>query len=154
MVQQGPAYQSRPTFKLFHGDYASSGIWTVGSKCCSICKFDRKAHPLLSTASPYSNRLVRTRKALSSQIAPRLLPIYTPVIHPKLKKLLGDVLEMSQGPAIDVADRLHRFGTGQVSEQLMGQALGDDLVGRIAENETNICEYFRYSFQVKILSHG
>ncbi|KAJ5510162.1 hypothetical protein N7453_002265 [Penicillium expansum] len=119
VVQQGPAYQSRPTFKLFHGDYASSGIWTVGT-------------------SPYSNRLVRTRKALSSQIAPRLLPIYTPVIHPKLKKLLGDVLEMSQGPAIDVADRLHRFGTGQVSEQLMGQALGDDLVGRIAENETNI----------------
>ena len=32
VVQQGPAYQSRPTFKLYHSDYASSGIWTVGSK--------------------------------------------------------------------------------------------------------------------------
>lgn len=91
------------------------------------------------TASPYSNRLVRTRKALSSQIAPRMLPIYTPVIHPKLKKLVGDVLDISQGPAIDMADRLHHFGTGQVSEQLMGQALDDDVVGMLAENETNIC---------------
>ncbi|PTU19915.1 hypothetical protein P175DRAFT_0439613 [Aspergillus ochraceoroseus IBT 24754] len=119
IVQQGPAYQSRPTLKHFHGDSVSSGIWTVGT-------------------SPYSNRLVRTRKALSSQIAPRLLPTYTPVIHPKLKKLLGDVLEISQGPAVDMADRLHRFGTGQVSEQLVGQALDDDLVGKIAENEINI----------------
>lgn len=32
VVQHGPAYQSRPTFKLFHSDYASSGIWTVDSK--------------------------------------------------------------------------------------------------------------------------
>lgn len=32
VVQQGPAFQSRPTFKLYHSDYASSGIWTVGSK--------------------------------------------------------------------------------------------------------------------------
>ncbi|RYP25695.1 hypothetical protein DL768_011390 [Monosporascus sp. mg162] len=119
VVQQGPAYQSRPTFKLFHSDYASSGIWTIGT-------------------SPYSDRLVRTRKALSAQIAPRLLPIYTPVIHPKLKKLLSDVLEISQGPAVDMADKLHRFGTGQVSEQLMGQALDDDIVGMLAENETNI----------------
>ena len=30
---QGPAFQSRPMFKLFHNDYASSGIWTVGSTC-------------------------------------------------------------------------------------------------------------------------
>lgn len=121
IVQQGPAYQSRPTFKLFHSDFASSGIWTVGT-------------------SPYSERLVRTRKALSSQIAPRLLPIYTPVIHPKLKKLLGEILALSEGPAIDMAEKLHRFGTGQVSEQLMGTPLDDDMVGMLAENETNICK--------------
>ncbi|KAJ4413906.1 hypothetical protein N0V82_008261 [Gnomoniopsis sp. IMI 355080] len=119
VIQQGPAYQSRPTFKLFHNDFASSGIWTVGT-------------------SPYSDRLVRTRKALSSQIAPRLLPIYTPVIHPKLKKLFGDILSISQGPAVDMAEKLHRFGTGQVSEQLMGTPLDDDMVGMLAENETNI----------------
>ncbi|KAI0399289.1 putative cytochrome P450 phenylacetate 2-hydroxylase [Xylaria palmicola] len=119
VIQQGPAYQSRPTFRLFHTDYASSGIWTVGT-------------------SPYSDRLVRTRKALSAQIAPRTLPTYTPVIHPKLKKLLGHVLDVSQGPAMDMAEKFHRFGTGQVSEQLMGQALDDDMVGLIAENETNI----------------
>ncbi|KAL2279970.1 hypothetical protein FJTKL_13107 [Diaporthe vaccinii] len=104
VVQQGPAYQSRPTFKLFHNDFASSGIWTVGT-------------------SPFSDRLSRTRKALSSQIAPRLLPIYTPVIHPKLKKLFGELLTISQGPAFDMAEKLHRFGTGQVSEQLMGTPL-------------------------------
>ncbi|KAJ5754224.1 cytochrome P450 phenylacetate 2-hydroxylase [Penicillium manginii] len=119
VVQQGPAYQSRPTFKLFHSDYASSGIWTVGT-------------------SPFSERLVRTRKALTSQIAPRILPIYTPVIHPKLKRLLGEVLEISQGPALDMAEKLHRFGTGQVSEQLMGQPLDEETVALLAENETNI----------------
>ncbi|CAD6579779.1 MAG: hypothetical protein ASARMPRED_009248 [Alectoria sarmentosa] len=119
VVQQGPAYQSRPTFKLYHSDYASSGIWTVGT-------------------SPYSDRLVHTRKAFSAQIAPRILPMYTPVIHPKLKKLLGDVLDISQGPAIDMADTLHRFGTGQVSEQLMGQTLSDEVVRMVAENEINI----------------
>ncbi|KAI0458560.1 putative cytochrome P450 phenylacetate 2-hydroxylase [Xylaria acuta] len=119
IVQQGPAYQSRPTFKLFHSDYASSGIWTVGT-------------------SPYSDRLSRTRKTLSAHIAPRVLPVYTPVIHPKLKKLLGHVLETSQGPAIDMADIFHRFGTGQVSEQLMGKALDDQMIGLLAENETNI----------------
>lgn len=54
IVQQGPAFQSRPIFKLFHNDFASSGIWTVGT-------------------SPYSDRLARTRKALAGQIAPRLL---------------------------------------------------------------------------------
>lgn len=32
VVQQGPVFQSRPTFKLFHSDYATSGIWTVGSE--------------------------------------------------------------------------------------------------------------------------
>lgn len=32
VVQQGPAYQSRPRFKLYHSDYASDGIWTLGSK--------------------------------------------------------------------------------------------------------------------------
>lgn len=122
MVQQGPAFQSRPTFKLFHNDFASSGIWTVGT-------------------SPYSERLVRTRKALSSQIAPRLLPIYTPVIHPKLKKLFGDILTISEGPPVDMAEKLHRFGTGQVSEQLMGTALDDDMVGMLAVNETNICKH-------------
>lgn len=122
MVQQGPAYQSRPTFKLFHNDFASSGIWTVGT-------------------SPFSERLTRTRKALSSQIAPRLLPIYTPVIHPKLKKLFGDILTLSNGPAVDMAEKLHRFGTGQVSEQLMGTPLDDDMVGMLAVNETNICKY-------------
>ncbi|KAH8701134.1 putative cytochrome P450 phenylacetate 2-hydroxylase [Talaromyces proteolyticus] len=119
VVQQGPAYQSRPTFKLYHSDYASSGIWTIGT-------------------SPFSDSLVRTRKAFSVQTAPRILPIYNTVIHPKLKQLLGDLLDISQGPAVDVADRLHRFGTGQVSEQLMGQTLDDDAVGMLAENETNI----------------
>ncbi|KAJ6466465.1 putative cytochrome P450 phenylacetate 2-hydroxylase [Mycena sanguinolenta] len=119
VVQQGPAYQSRPTFKLFHSDFASSGIWTVGT-------------------SPFSDRLVRTRKAFSSQIAPRLLPIYTPVIHPKLKKLLDEILTISEGPPVDMAEKLHRFGTGQVSEQLMGTALDDDMVGMLALNETNI----------------
>ncbi|KAF9693130.1 hypothetical protein EKO04_008952 [Ascochyta lentis] len=119
VVQQGPSYQSRPTFKLFHNDYASNGIWTVGT-------------------SPFSERLARTRKALSSQIAPRLLPVYTPVIHPKLKKLFGEILELSHGPAIDMAEKLHRFGTGQVSEQLMGTPLDDEVVGMLAENETNI----------------
>ncbi|KAF2272504.1 putative cytochrome P450 phenylacetate 2-hydroxylase [Westerdykella ornata] len=120
VVQQGPAYQSRPTFKLFHSDFASSGIGQ------------------LAVTSPYSDRLVRTRKALSSQIAPRLLPIYTPVIHPKLKRLFADILEISQGPAVDMAEKLHRFGTGQVSEQLMGTPLDDDMVGTLATNETNI----------------
>lgn len=122
IVKQGPAYQSRPTFKLFHSDFASSGIWTVGT-------------------SPFSDRLSRTRKALSSQIAPRLLPIYTPVIHPKLKKLVGEILTLSEGPAVDMAEKLHRFGTGQVSEQLMGTPLDDDMVGMLAENETNICKH-------------
>lgn len=121
VVKQGPAYQSRPTFKLFHSDFASSGIWTVGT-------------------SPFSDRLTRTRKALSSQIAPRLLPVYTPVIHPKLKKLFGELLTISEGPALDMAEKLHRFGTGQVSEQLMGTPLDDDMVGMLATNETNICE--------------
>jgi phenylacetate 2-hydroxylase len=92
-------------------------------------------------ASPFSERLVRTRKALTSQIAPRILPIYTPVIHPKLKRLLGEVLEISQGPALDMAEKLHRFGTGQVSEQLMGQPLDEETVALLAENETNICEF-------------
>ena len=83
---------------------------------------------------------MRTRKALSSQIAPRNLPIYTLVIHPRLKKLLGDVLEISKGPSVDMAERLLNFGTGQVSEQLMGQSLDEDVVSMLAENETNICE--------------
>ena len=82
---------------------------------------------------------MRTRKEFSAQIAPRVLPIYTPVIHPRLKKLLSDVLDISQGPAVDIADKLHLFGTGQVSEQLIGQALDDSMVEIVAENETNIC---------------
>ena len=40
---------------------------------------------------------------------------------------------------MDMADRLHCFGSGQVSEQLMGQALSDEVVGMLAENETNVC---------------
>jgi hypothetical protein len=40
-----------------------------------------------------------------------------------------------------MAEKLHRFGTGQVSEQLMGTPLDDDMVGMLAENETNICKY-------------
>lgn len=40
-----------------------------------------------------------------------------------------------------MAEKLHRFGTGQVSEQLMGQPLSDDAVGQLAENETNICTW-------------
>lgn len=140
IVEQGPAYQSRPTFKLFHSDFASSGIWTVGT-------------------SPFSDRLVRTRKALGTQIAPRLLPVYTPVIHPKLKKLFGDILKISQGPAVDMAEKLHRFGTGQVSEQLMGTPLDDDIVGMLATNETNICECLTLSVgldikHVLILQHS
>ncbi|KAI9712397.1 MAG: hypothetical protein M1820_001610 [Bogoriella megaspora] len=119
VVQQGPAYQSRPTFKLYHSDFATSGLWTVGT-------------------SPYSDRLARTRKAFSSQIVPRLLPMYQPVVHPKLKKLIGGILGDSQGPAIDMADRLHHFGTGQISELLMGEPLDDDIVGVLVENETNI----------------
>ena len=104
------------------------------------CGLDQQAYPWPSIASPFSDRLARTRKAFSTQITPRILPIYIPVIHPKLKKLLGEVLEISQGPAVDIADKLHCFGSGQVSEQLMGQALDDDMVGMIAENETNICQ--------------
>ena len=63
------------------------------------------------------------------------------MIHPRLKKLLSDVLRISQGPAVDMAERLHHFGTGQVSEQLMGQSLDEDVVSMLAENETNICQY-------------
>ena len=71
---------------------------------------------------------------------PRILPIYTPVVHPKLKKLLGDVFDISQGPAVDIAENLHHFGSGQVSQQLMGQTLDEDTVGMLSENETNVCE--------------
>lgn len=67
-----------------------------------------------------------------------MLPTYTKVIHPKLKKLLGEVFGISKGHAVDMADILHRFGTGQVSEQLMGLPLDDDTVAMLAENETNI----------------
>ncbi len=49
-------------------------------------------------------------------------------------------MDISQGPAVDMAEKLHRFGTGQVSEQLMGTSLDDDIVGMLAENETNICK--------------
>ena len=83
--------------------------------------------------------MVRTRKTFSAQIAPRILKIYISVIHPKLKKLLGDVFDISQGPAVDIAEKLHHFGTGQVSEQLMGQILDEDTVSMVSENETNIC---------------
>jgi phenylacetate 2-hydroxylase len=65
--------------------------------------------------------------------------MYTPVIHPKLVKLFREIFQISQGPAVDMADFLHRFGTGQVSEQLMGLPLDDDMVAMLAENETNIC---------------
>ncbi|KAK2756658.1 hypothetical protein FQN54_005103 [Arachnomyces sp. PD_36] len=119
IIKQGAAYQSRPTFKLFHSDFASSGIFTLGT-------------------SPYSDRLVRTRKAVSSQLAPRILPAYTPVVNPRLKQLLGEVLTVSDGPAVDMAKTFHRFGTGQIAEQLMGTPLDQDLVGMLAENETNI----------------
>ncbi|KAF8582383.1 putative cytochrome P450 phenylacetate 2-hydroxylase [Ramaria rubella] len=119
IVTQGPAFQSRPTFKLFHSDFASSGIWTVGT-------------------SPYSDRLARTRKALSTQIAPRLLPEYIPIIQPQLKRLLGLVSDVSKGPALDMAEILHCFGTGMVSEQLVGTALPESLISHMAYNETNI----------------
>lgn len=72
VVAQGPAFQSRPTFKLYHNDFASSGIWTVGSKL-----FDQYVSFLSNTilsASPYSDRLARTRKALSTQVTSRVLP--------------------------------------------------------------------------------
>ena len=52
---------------------------------------------------------------------------------------MGEVLDISQSYAIDMADILHRFGTGQVSEQLMGMPLDDEMVAILAENETNIC---------------
>ncbi|PPJ60972.1 hypothetical protein CBER1_11796 [Cercospora berteroae] len=119
VVQQNIAYSSRPIFKLFHSDYASNGIWTVGT-------------------SPINDSVQRTRKAFNAQVTPRVLPTYTKVIHPKLKKLLGEVFGISKGHAVDMADILHRFGTGQVSEQLMGLPLDDDTVAMLAENETNI----------------
>ncbi|KAI1322612.1 putative cytochrome P450 phenylacetate 2-hydroxylase [Xylariaceae sp. FL0255] len=119
VVQQGPAYQSRPMFKLFHEDYASSGIWTLGT-------------------SPFGDQMARTRKVFSAHVAPRLLPIYTPVIHPKLMKLLAQVQEVSEGPAIDMAKIFLCFGNGQVAEQLMGQPFDDELVADVAENEANI----------------
>ncbi|KAF7983120.1 hypothetical protein HWV62_24077 [Athelia sp. TMB] len=125
VVAQGTAFQSRPIFKLFHNDFASSGIWTVGT-------------------SPYSERLARTRKALSAQIAPRLLPTsqnsfrYIPIITPQLKRLMGVVQNVSQGPAMDMAEILHCFGTGMVSEQLVGTQLSEELISHLAYNETNI----------------
>jgi len=101
IVSQGPAFQSRPTFKLFHNDFASSGIWTVGT-------------------SPYSDRLARTRKALSAQIAPRILPIYAPLIQPQLRRLMGVVSNVSKGPALDLAEILHCFGTGSARIEYFG----------------------------------
>ncbi|RAO67594.1 uncharacterized protein BHQ10_003606 [Talaromyces amestolkiae] len=119
IVQQGPAYQSRPTFELYHSNYASDGIWTLGT-------------------SPINISVARTRKAFSSQTASRILPVYNSVVHTRLKKLFDDLLNVSHGPAIDVAEILHCYGTGQICEQLVGQTLDDATVRVIAENETNI----------------
>lgn len=47
-----------------------------------------------------------------------------------------------------MADKLHRFGLGHVSEQLMGQALDEDTVGMLADNETQICEYLDDSISI------
>lgn len=44
IVKQGRAYQSRPTFKLYHSDYASSGIWTLGSKLEELFESDKETH--------------------------------------------------------------------------------------------------------------
>lgn len=105
-------------------------------------------------ASPYSERLARTRKALSAQIASRVLPTYAfpsippqsaqnsfryiPMITPQLKRLMGVVQNVSKGPAMDMAEILHCFGTGMVSEQLVGTELPESLISHLAYNETNI----------------
>lgn len=49
-----------------------------------------------------------------------------------------------------MAGKLHRFGTGQVAEQLMGTALDDDMVAMLATNETNICEQFVQLSQFRV----
>ncbi|GAP88195.2 putative cytochrome P450 [Rosellinia necatrix] len=52
--------------------------------------------------------------------------------------LIGDVHTISNGPAIDMAETFHQFGTGQVADQLTGKVVDHDLVGTIAHNETAI----------------
>ncbi|KAF8492259.1 cytochrome P450 [Gautieria morchelliformis] len=119
VVTQGPAFMSRPTFNLFHSAFASSGIWTIGT-------------------SPYGDQLVRTRKAMATQLVPRLLSDYTYIIQPRMKRFIGDILELSKGPAIDPTDLLHTYGSGIISEQLVGSTLPDSLVTHIADTETAI----------------
>lgn len=51
---------------------------------------------------------------------------------------MGVVNKVSQGPALDMAEILHCYGTGMVSEQLVGTALPESLISHLAYNETNI----------------
>ena len=39
---------------------------------------------------------------------------------------------------MDMAEILHCFGTGMVSEQLVGTQLSEELISHLAYNETNI----------------
>jgi hypothetical protein len=51
---------------------------------------------------------------------------------------MGIVSDVSQGPVLDMAEILHCFGTGVVSEQLVGTRLPESLISHLACNETNI----------------
>lgn len=63
---------------------------------------------------------------------------YIPLIQPQLKRLIGMVSNISKGPALDLAEILHCYGSGMVSDQLFGTALPDSLISHVAYNETNI----------------
>ncbi|KAJ1323214.1 3-hydroxyphenylacetate 6-hydroxylase [Microdochium nivale] len=118
VVKQGPAYQSRPTFDLYHSDCAS-GITTVGT-------------------TPYGPFLVRTRKALASQMTSRVLPQYSTISRSRVKKFIVDIMDISNGPAMDLGLVMHRYSTGQVCDQLLGLTLDDATIDVIAFNETMI----------------
>lgn len=51
---------------------------------------------------------------------------------------MGVFHKVSKGPAMDMAEILHCYGTGMVSEQLVGTALPAELISHLAYNETNI----------------
>lgn len=48
------------------------------------------------------------------------------------------VQKVSKGPAMDMAEILHCYGTSMVSAQLVGTALSAELISHITSNETNI----------------
>lgn len=60
------------------------------------------------------------------------------MITPQLKRLMGVVQNVSKGPAMDMAEMLHCFSAGMVSEQLVGTQLPESLISHLAYNETNI----------------